>query len=357
MLRSIPATLLVCLVLCLSTVFASPSWAAPPDESLDILLKSNQGASAPSSSAQRAKPRIYSAPRVSAPEVAILYPPLPSGISKVKPLAAVCPTGVAPLEGCFLPRPMPGQWEFGAQALFANVRGTIAWPRYPIWLGWWWSNEIDLRDQLQLPGHATVPDLSVRYQFRPNWAVRYSALFFQLSGGGWINDIGNGSGVAYFGNIPLTWGQQVQTTWQHGYQRIVLMYDALRSCKSLVSIFAGWAHTDDKISVGCTACGWWNNTFSKGGDSIIAGMQLQQCLRTAPNGGTLSTDCKAAAIFVDDVEGWDVELGGRYSIPMNCGRSGYAKGGYRYVNYNKTQQDFLFKNTLEGGFVEMGLIF
>jgi hypothetical protein len=334
----------------------SGSWAAPPDESLDILLKTNQNASALSPMAQKAKPKFKSGPAMNAPQVAILYPPPPPGITKVKPFA-VCAPGAAAFDGCILPRPMPGQWEFGAQAFFARVSGRIAWPRYPIWLGWWWSNEIDLVDQLQVPAHAVIPDLSVRYQFRPNWAFRYSALFFQANGGGWINDIGNGQGVAYFGNIPLTWGQQVQTTWQHAYQRVVLVYDALRSCKSSVSVFAGWAHSDDKINVGCASCGWWGNTFSKGGDSITAGLELKQCVKTAANGGTFSYDCKAAAIFIDDVEGWDAEVGGRYSIPLNCGRSGYMKGGYRVVDYKKTQQDFLFRNHLEGGFVEAGFIF
>jgi hypothetical protein len=89
----------------------------------------------------------------------------------------------------------------------------------------------------------------------------------------------------------------------------------------------------------------------------MAGMEFQRCFKTAPNGGTLSWDCKAGGIFLDDTVGGDVEAGARYSIPLNCGRSGYVKGGYRFVDLKKTQYDFVFKNTLSGGFIEGGFIF
>ncbi len=60
MLRRIPSTPLVCLVLLLSTIFLNASWAAGPDESLDILLKPNQVSSAPTVVAHKAKSVAYS---------------------------------------------------------------------------------------------------------------------------------------------------------------------------------------------------------------------------------------------------------------------------------------------------------
>jgi hypothetical protein len=35
----------------------------------------------------------------------------------------------------------------------------------------------------------------------------------------------------------------------------------------------------------------------------------QKCLKSATNGGALSCYCKAAAFFLDDVDGWDVQAG------------------------------------------------
>jgi hypothetical protein len=87
------------------------------------------------------------------------------------------------------------------------------------------------------------------------------------------------------------------------------------------------------------------------------GLELQRCIKTAANGGTFSFDHKAGVIFLDDVEGWDVQAGARYSIPLNYGRWGYMKGGYRYVEIKKSQSDYAFKHALEGGYMEFGFIF
>ena len=92
-------------------------------------------------------------------------------------------------------------------------------------------------------------------------------------------------------------------------------------------------------------------------DPVITEIQFQRCLRTAPNGGTFSFDNRAAFLFNDDVEGYDVQLGGRFSVPLGCGRWGFAKGGYRFVQLQKSQSEYLFKSSFEGGFIEGGLIF
>ncbi|MFZ5864435.1 MAG: hypothetical protein ACOYXY_00995, partial [Thermodesulfobacteriota bacterium] len=70
-----------------------------------------------------------------------------------------------------------------------------------------------------------------------------------------------------------------------------------------------------------------------------------------------SCDFKGGVIFLDDVEGWDIQVGMRYSIPLNCGRSGYVSGGYKFVDYKKSEQNLIWENTFEGGYLEMGLVF
>jgi hypothetical protein len=248
------------------------------------------------------------------------------------------------------------QWEMGAQVFFARTKGTLAWPRYSPYYSvtQGWNNETDFSGMLKLPEHNVLVELSARYQFRPNWAMRYEVLFDEINGGGWADQ------QFIFG--PWWWGfivygQQIQTKWEHAYHRVSLVYDAVRTYQSLISVSAGWVHADDKISLNCWACGYWNTAFSKSTDAIITGLEFQRCVKTALNGGTFSFDHKAAAIFLDDVEGYDLEAAGRFSVPMNCGRWGYVKGGYRFVQLKKSQNDYLLNSTLEGGFVEGGLIF
>jgi len=265
----------------------------------------------------------------------------------------------APL--CILPAPRAGQWEMSAQAFFAHVRGTVQWPRYSQYTGYYQSDDSalwpNLSDQLQLPVHQTIGQFTAQYQFRPNWAVRYSVLGFEANGGGLVQ-VNNAIGYFVFGNQTFTYGQQIQSKWSHIYHRLGLVYDALRTCAAKVSITANWVHLDDKIEVLCTTCGFGAQTFSKNTDAAMVGLEFQKCLKSMCNGGAFSTDCKAGAMFLDNIEGWDVELGGRYSIPLNAGgRSGYVKGGYRLVDLKKSQSDWVFNNALEGGFMELGFIF
>ena len=51
------------------------------------------------------------------------------------------------------------------------------------------------------------------------------------------------------------------------------------------------------------------------------------------------------------------QAGARYSIPLNCGRWGYFKGGYRSVDIKKGEPKLVFNQALEGGFMEFGFIF
>jgi hypothetical protein len=356
MLRRIPFTPLVCLVIFLSTILVNESWAANPEEALEILLKPNQARSSAVAKRTKARPRpVYQArPWVAGMPSQIPPPPFFKPISKVK---APC-GGFAPIpfpRGCALPRAKARQWELSVQAIFARTRGTIAWPRR-CYTNFNQNNEIDLNDIFNVPEHATIPQFTARYQFRPHWAVRYTILGAELSGGGNTNQWNQ---QYCFGNsnILISGFQDLNSKWTHTYQRLGLVYDAISTCSTVMSVFADWLHTDDKLEVGCQICGQYTRIFSTSGDSAIVGLEFQRCIKTARNGGTLSWDHKAGVIFLDDVQGWDIQLGLRYSIPLNCGRAGFASGGYRFITYEKSQPDYLWENTLEGGYMEFGLIF
>ena len=240
-----------------------------------------------------------------------------------------------------------------AQVLFARIRGRVAWPRYSQYTtSWGDDNHVDLNDDLGIPAHDTLLALTAKYQFRPTWAVRYTGLFDELSGSGYPNR------QFWFGNRQWSTGQDINGKLEHGYHRIDLVYDAIKTCSTMLSLFGGWAHADNKITVNCSYCGNWQSVLSKGNDCGTAGIQLQRCLKTSwVNGGTLSFDHSAAAIFLDDVEGWDLYTSIRYSVPLGCNRSGFMKGGYRYVEMKKQETNIVLNTAIEGGFAEFGFIF
>ena len=360
MFRSTPYTLVVCLVFFISTMLTGLAAAADPQEALDVLLKSNDAGASTTMKAPRMPSRSAPPPRRFAYRPANPQAPMPVGITKVKaPQVCAVEPWAAP---CILPQPQMRQWEMGLQVLWARTRGTIAWPRYSTWWGGWtgWTNEIDLNDILGLPGHSTLWEFKAKYQFRPNWAIRYSVIAAQLSGGqgSWWN--WGGWQQLQFGPILLTTGQPYQTKWTHAYHRLGLVYDAIKTCSTVVSVFADWAYHEDRIELNCQWCtgfGWYGAIFSKSSSMALVGLEYQRCLQTSFNGGTWSCDYKAGFMFLDDAHGWDVSAGLRYSIPLNCGRSGYTKGGYRLIDFKKSQQDLLFNNAIEGGFLEFGFIF
>jgi len=205
-----------------------------------------------------------------------------------------------------------------------------------------------------LPKHPIIATGSLSYHFRPNWAVRYTVIGSEVTGNGQPTD------YFWFGNVYIYWNpyQSLNSKWRFAYHRVGLVYDAVKSCTAKISVFADWLHTDDRIDVNCYYCGNQSVSFSKSGDSMVAGMEIERCVKTLPNGGTFTCGAKAGGIFLDDTEGVDLEAAAKYSIPMgNFNRWGYVKGGYRLVNLKKGQTDYLFNRTLQGGFVEMGFIF
>ena len=353
MMRRIPYTLLVCLVFLITTAFMVPAWASPVEDSAEKILAKSQAA--PQSVAGEPKPKAIT--KVKRPAASQTYEylcPRPD-ITKVKPGYMRSYGTEAQLPQGILPTPLTGRWDVGGGVLFAKLRGKVAWPRYA-WSGSFvagGTNETDFTDGLTLPGHLAVPTWSVKYAFRPNWAVRYSGLGYEANGGGQSSrTITFGPWQQFYGA-----GQSVQSKYQHLYQRVGLLYDAVKSSRSCIGIFADWVHAEDKIQVISSLSVGQNAVFSKGTDAAIAGIEYRRFVKASANGGTLSCDCKAGAIFLDDVVGVDAQAGAQYAISLNSGRSGYVKAGYRLVELKKAQNDYLLNNALEGGYMEFGFIF
>lgn len=352
MVRRKQYTLLVCLALLISAVFLAPAWAAQSEESAEKNIKKSQ-VSAQGAVAD-AKPKVITKVKPATLPPPCAYTFAQPGISKVKPGSMLS----YPAEAQFMDRSLlalaASKWDISGGVLFARLRGNIAWPRFPSWGGFGnVTNETDFTDGLALPGHLAVPTWNVTYQFRPNWAVRYSGLAFEANGGG------QPSGTLSFGPWQQFsgFGQNIQSKYQHGYHRVGILYDAVKNYRTSIKVFADWVHADDKISVIASTGVGQTSVFSKSTDVAMAGIEFQRHLKTTANWGAFSCECKAGAMFLDDVEGWDAQAAAQYTIPLNNGRAGYLKGGYRLVAMKKTQNDFLLKNTLEGGFMELGFIF
>ncbi len=358
MMRRIPYTLLVCLALLMSAVLLAPAWAAQFEDSPeDIIAKSRVSAQGATGDL---KPKSIVKVKRAARFPSCAYPLACPEITKVRPEYMHRYPTEAQFAESVLPAPPVGRWEVSAGVLFASLRGKIAWPRYA-WAGAYagygtGTNAADFTDGLQLPGHLAVPTWSIKYAFRQNWAVRYSGLAFDANGGG--------QPTAYFVFGPSQqnygsygYGTSIQAEYQHAYHRVGLLYDAVKNYRSTVGVFADWVHAEDKITVISSTFSGQNSVFSKGTDAAIAGLEFQRLMKTTSNGAILSCDFKAGGIFLDDVEGWDAQAGAQYAIPLNSGRSGYVKAGYRLAQLKKAQNDFLLKDALEGGFMEFGFIF
>jgi hypothetical protein len=353
MMRRIPYTLLVCLVFLITTAFMVPAWASPGEESAEKILAKSQVASQGVAGEPKPKAITKVKPQPKYPTYEYLCPR--PDITKVKPgYMRSYGTEVQFPEG-ILATARAGRWDVGGGVLFARLRGKVAWPRYA-WAGAYvagGTNETDFTDGLALPGHIAVPTWSVKYAFRPNWSVRYSGLGYEANGGG------QSSSTITFGPWQQFYGagQSVQSKYQHLYQRVGLQYDAVKSSRSCIGIFADWVHAEDKIQVISSLSVGQSAVFSKGTDAAIAGIEYRRFVKASANGGALSCECKAGAIFLDDVVGVDAQAGAQYAIPMNSGRSGYVKAGYRLVELKKAQNDYLLNNALEGGYMELGFIF
>lgn len=255
------------------------------------------------------------------------------------PSGPCAPPALAP--PCILPTRNCRQIEVSAQAFFARVRGKMSFPA-----GWYGLShpEVDFNDGLGFPSWETLWEVSAWCQFRPNWAFYYSIMPIHLE-------------ADY--TSPRFPGSVFKSKWDYVYQRVGIMYTPIRTCNAALSIYNSWVFNDEKLTTNngshcaLNSATTWNRTRNM----VQSGVDLKKCIRTMCNGGTLSCDSRAGISYLDGATGLDVQAALRYSVPMNCGRWGYVRGGYRYLSINEDRNDVNTETNLQGGFVELGLIF
>ncbi|MEI8181639.1 MAG: hypothetical protein WCG29_02935 [Desulfomonile sp.] len=236
---------------------------------------------------------------------------------------------------CILPHRNCGQWELSVQAFFARIGGKVSWPYHPV---------IDFNDDLGLDCHKTVFEYSARYQFRPRWSIIYSIMPIELE--------------AHY-RPPMFPGFMFTSKWQSVYQRLGLMYEPIRTCSGAISVYSSWVLNDTKLCMDNGSLCGPNTAISiqRTRNMVMSGIEFQKCIRTMCNGGSLSCDNRAGVAYLDGAPGIDVQTGLQYSVPLNCGRYGYAKGGYRLINFWEDRNDRKIETFLNGWFAEMGLVF
>ncbi|HMK34859.1 MAG TPA: hypothetical protein VK463_07325 [Desulfomonilaceae bacterium] len=268
---------------------------------------------------------------------------------KCKPAASpVACAPPKPAPPCILPRRYPGQFELATQVFFASIHGTIA---AGSGFGFIPASVMDFSEDLGLPVHKTLLEYSAWCQFRPNWAVYYSIMPISLEGNQ------DAPRTLYYRGMIIPQGTRINTKWHFTYQRVGLVYQAISNCNAILSIYGGWLFNDQKFSAHSVICAGQTCTTDRTRNMVFSGVGLQKCIRTMCNGGTLSCDTKVNLGYLDNTFALDVQTGLQFSVPMNAGRWGFARGGYRLLNFNEDRNDLRMDSSLEGGFVEAGLIF
>lgn len=251
---------------------------------------------------------------------------------------------------CLLPFERPRGWSLSAEAVYARTKGKVRFTQGSLYT-WNYTDDVDLNSQLGVPDHNVVGSFGVRFRFSPSWSVRYAFMPMTLEASG------NSSQNFTFGTLNLvTSGQPTRVKWERMYHRIGLVYEPIRSFSSRVSLFGEFVKLEDKIQL--SQMGMGSSTMDNDFNMAMAGIECEKCLKTTANCSTLSLECNAGVAFGDDGLGTDMSTGLKFSIPLNNGRWGYVKGGYRYVSYKKKYSDAkLIDTCLEGGFLQMGLVF
>ena len=363
--RRILFTILLCLVFVANVL---PMARGDSSESIKVIIK-------PPAEDSRDGPRYHSTKKGQKKHVASgsfpsgdsmfrlasapgLYPPPPYGfrgaykpITKCKPsprpacgsppCGPICPT-------CILPRRMPGQWEASTQVLFARLRGTVEWS---YGAGTITASDVDFNDSLGLPGHDTFLEYSGRYQLRPSWSLYYSAMPIELEG------TTNPQESFTFGAWTFAAGSSVRSKWQFLYQRVGLYYHPINTPMMVVSLGGSWVFNDQRLRLNSGTCSGQGNRVDRTRNLAMTSIEVQNCVVTLPNATTLSSDNRFGIGFLDDTLLLDVQAGFQYSVPMNAGRWGFARGGYRFIDFKEDRNDLRLDTCLEGGFVELGLIF
>lgn len=252
---------------------------------------------------------------------------------------------------CSLPEHPTRGWELAADVFFARNKGKV---RFSRGMSFGFSNmdDVDLNADMGMDDRGAMGSFMAMYKFRPKWALRYSIMPMTMMGSG-------KAGKSFvFGNTQYSAGQDVSMQWEHLEQRIGLMYDAVHAHSSRISLFGDYVRVNDRIKTMQMQMGMGGDVMDIDLNMAMAGVEFEKCLKKTHNKATLSLDCKAGVAFLDDAFGVEAETALKYSIPMNNGRWGFIKGGYRYLTYKRKSSDLkLFDVAMEGGFLQMGLVF
>ncbi len=349
--RRSPFMLLVCLVISVAAIEA-----ARATNFIDVVMQPRPGTqNVPAFSPGNATDEAPSFRQASAGPTSGFRSAFP--LSSHKPIVKCKPRPCAPLSFC-VPGPKPGctlpqrrwrQWELATQVFFARVRGTV---RQGAYLGGTIpTTNIDLNDDLGIPSSRVFLEYSARYQFAPSWAVFYSIMPIELEANKTLErDL-------YFRNYILGVGTRVHTKWDLTYQRLGLLYQPIVNCHAVVSILGGWTYGYQYTRMFNYVCHGRECTVTRTRNMVTSGIEVQKCITTKCTGATLSCDNRVGLNYLDGTFGVDVQTGVRFSVPMGAGRWGYARGGYRYLSLNENRNDLRLDATLDGGFVEAGLIF
>ncbi len=347
--RRSPFSLLVCLLFSLTTFDAS-AWSN--QDSISVIVSPAEWTRASFNPVTESEQPIIEPAsaygllgRSHRPNRFMAKPPVKCKPTVCQPLI---PCG-GPPPICKLPSRMAGQWELATQVFFARTRGTVRWPAQTLGIP---ATEADLNDDLGIPSHQTLLEYSAFYQIRPTWAIFYSIMPISLEG------TAIPTRTIYFGQIPIPAFVPLHTKWDFVYQRVGLLYQPILTCSASVSIYNSWLFNDQRLAVGNAACPFSTcNTLDRTRHMVMSGINIQKCIRTMCNGGTLSCDNRVGLGYLDGTFALDVQAGFRFSVPMNCGRWGFARGGYRLITFTENRNDLRLDTNLEGGFVEGGLIF
>jgi hypothetical protein len=253
-----------------------------------------------------------------------------------------------------LPGHGSSRWEAGAEVLFARAKGKVTHITDTFGGGFAANErtEVDLNDQLKVPEHPVIGTYWMAYRFNPKWALRYQITPFEITGGGFANSrFSFGDNTNTFGS-----GQELQVKWERNYHRLGLAYDPIRSQRARVTVVGEFVKMDDKLTLVQVGC--CSDRFDSDLNMGLFGLEFERALKTGRYCNTLSLECKAAVAFGDEAFGSDLSSGLSYRISLNSGRWGYVKGGYRFISYKKNYNDYKKWDTaMEGGFLQMGLIF
>jgi hypothetical protein len=286
-------------------------------------------------------------------------PPLaPRPITKVKPWRSFAPnfgalTGFSPLNwgpACCLPTPSRGQFVISPKVWFARIQGQARKGVEGSLGATFTATNVDFDDHLGFKKNGNVLwSIEALYQLRPRWGIRYS--FMPLT----MEATAIPATGFTFGGATFASGTMVHSKWDRYENRAGIVFNLSHTPSSEASVFADWLNIQDRLqisSVGLGAPVVMDDTKNM----AVLGLEFARCLKNY-RGNTLALDGKGGIAFLGDGIGYEARAALSYLIPIKTGRFGFVKAGYQYQQLKKDRPGRMFETTMDGPFLEMGLLF